>query len=41
MISNAGVYKIGLNERERMTKSAVGLTDFNPEDFMDARSKKE
>jgi hypothetical protein len=39
-ISNSGVYKIGLNERERMSTSVVGQTDFMPLDFMEKRKNK-
>ena len=38
-ICNAGVYKIGMNEQERLAASAAGQSDFVPLDFMQRRKK--
>lgn len=41
IISNSGVYKIGMNEYARVRRSAAGDSDFVPLDFMETRANKD
>ena len=40
LISDCGVYKIGMDPRSRKHTSAVDRSDFRPDDFINSRNKK-